>query len=46
MEQGEGYVMKGETVREITYNGDRMSADGGCEVAVIAGTRCGWVMLR
>ena len=31
-----------ETVREFTYHGDRVSAGGGCEVAVTARTRCGW----
>ena len=35
-----------ETVREFTYPGDRVSAGGGCEVAVTARTRCGWVMFR
>ena len=30
-----------ETVREITYLGDRVNADGGCEAAVIATARCG-----
>ena len=32
-----------ETVREFTYLGDRVSAGGGCEAAVTARTRCGWV---
>ena len=32
-----------ETVREFTYLGDRMSADGVCEAAVTAATICGWV---
>ena len=35
-----------ETVREFTYIGDRVSAGGGCEAAVTARTRCGWVRLR
>ena len=35
-----------ETVREFTYFGDRVSACGGCEAAVTARTRCGWVKLR
>ena len=35
-----------ETVCEFTYLGDRVSAGGGCEAAVTAGTRCGWVMFR
>ena len=30
-----------ETVREFTYLGDRVSADGGCETAVTARTSCG-----
>ena len=34
-----------ETVREFTYLGDRVSAGGGCEVAVTARTRCWWVSL-
>ena len=33
-----------ETVMEFTYLGDRLSAGGGCEAAVTARTRCGWVM--
>ena len=32
-----------ETVREITYLGDRVSAGGGCEAAVTARTTYGWV---
>ena len=35
-----------ETVREITYCGDRVSAGGGCEAAVTVRTRFGWVMFR
>ena len=43
MEQ-EGKLCDGvETVREFTYLG--ASADGGCEAAVTARTRCGWVKL-
>ena len=34
------------TVREFTYLGDRVSAGRGCEAAVIARTRCGWVKFR
>ena len=30
-----------ETVMEIPYLGDRVSAGGGCEAAVTARTRCG-----
>ena len=35
-----------ETVSEFTYLGDRVGAGGGCEVAVTARTRCGWVMFK
>ena len=35
-----------KTVREFTYLGDRVSAGGGCEAAVTAITRCGWVKFR
>ena len=35
-----------ETVREVTYNGDRVSAGGGCEAALTARTRCKWAKLR
>ena len=35
-----------ETGREFAYLGDRASAGGGCEAAVTAITRCGWVKLR
>ena len=34
-----------ETVSEFTYLGDRVSASGGCEAAVTARIRCGWVKL-
>ena len=34
-----------KTVQEFTYLGDRVSAGGGCEAAVIARTRCGWASL-
>ena len=27
---------------ELTYNGFRVNAGGGCETAVTARTRCGW----
>ena len=30
-------------VREFTYLGDSVSTGGGCEAAVTARTRCGWV---
>ena len=32
-----------ETVSEFTYLGDRVNSGGGCEVAVTARTRYGWV---
>ena len=35
-----------KTLREFTYPGDRVSAGGGCEAAVTARTRYGWVKLR
>ena len=35
-----------ETVRELTYLGDRVSDGGGCEAAVTARTRCGWAKFR
>ena len=35
-----------ETVREVTYLGDWVSAGGGFEAAVTALTRCGWVRFR
>ena len=35
-----------ETVSKFTYFGDRISASGGCEAAVTARTRCGWVKIR
>ena len=35
-----------ETVQEFAYIGDRVSAGGGCEAAVTARTRCGWVKFR
>ena len=35
-----------ETVRELTYLGDRMSPGGGCEKAATARTRGGWAKPR
>ena len=35
-----------EVVREFTYPGDSVSAFVECEVAVAAGTKCGWVRIR
>ena len=46
MEQEEKLCDEVETVREFTYLGDRVSAGGGCEAAVSARIRCGWVKLR
>ena len=37
---------KVETVRTFTYLGDRVSTGGGCETAVTARARCGWVKFR
>ena len=46
MEQEETLCDEVETVRKFTYLGDRVFAGGGCEAAVTARTRCGWVKLR
>ena len=35
-----------ETVWKFTYLGDMVSAGEGCETAVTARTRCGWVNFR
>ena len=35
-----------ETVRELCYLGDRVNASGGCEAAVTAKARIGWVKFR
>ena len=35
-----------ETVSKFTYLSDRVNAGGGCEAAVTARTRCGWVKFR
>ena len=35
-----------EGVRELAFLGDRVSVDGGCEAAVTAITRYGWVAFR
>ena len=35
-----------ETEREFTYIVDRVSAGGGCDAAVTARSRCGWVKSR
>ena len=44
MEQEEKLCDEVETVNEFTYLGDRVS--GGCEAAVTARRRCGWVNFR
>ena len=46
VEQEEKLCDEAENVREFTYLGGRLSAGGGCEAAVTARTRCGWVKLR
>ena len=46
MEQEEKLCDEVETVRELTYLGDRADAGGGCEAAVTVITRCGWAKLR
>ena len=46
MEQEEKLCDEVETVGEFTYIGDRLNACGGCEAAVTAITRCGWVKFR
>ena len=45
MEQEEKLCEEVKTVREFTYLGDMVSADGGCE-AVTTRTRCRWAKLR
>ena len=35
-----------ETVSKFTYLGDRLNATGGCETAVTAGSRIGWMKFR
>jgi len=35
-----------ETMTEFSYLGDRLNATGGCEVAVPATTRIGWMNFR
>ena len=46
VEQEEKLCDEVETVREVTYLGDRVSAGGGCEASVTARTRCGLVKFR
>ena len=40
MEQEEKLCNEGISLKEFTYLGGRLSADGGCETAVIVKTRC------
>ena len=46
MEQEEKLCDEMETVRKFTCLGDRVSAGGGCEAAVTARTRFGWIKSR
>ena len=46
MKQEERLFDEVKTVSEFTYLCDRISAGGGCDSAVTARTRCGWVKLR
>ena len=46
MEQEEKLCDGAEKARELTYHGDRVSADGGCETAVTVRTKCGWAKSR
>ena len=46
VEQEEKLCDEVKTVMKFTYLGERVSIGGGCEAAVTAITRCGWVMLR
>ena len=43
MKQEEKFCDEVETVRELAYPGDRVSAGGGYEADVTDRTRCGWV---
>ena len=46
VEQEEKLCDEVETVSEFTYLGDRVSAGVGCEAAITARTRCGWIKCR
>ena len=46
VEQDEKLCDEVKTVSVFTYLGDRVSAGGGCEAAMTASTRCGWVEVR
>ena len=45
MEKEERLCNEEETVREVIYLGDWVSVGEGCEAAVTARTRCGWLSL-
>ena len=45
-EQVEELCEEVETVRSFCYLGDRVDANGGCEIAVTARARLGWVKFR
>ena len=46
VEQGVKLCNEVETVEEVIYLGDRVSAGRVCDIAVPARTRCGWVKFR
>ena len=46
MEQEEKLYDEVETLQELTYLGNRVSAGGGCETVVTVRTRCGWIKFR
>ena len=46
MELNEKKCDEVKTVWEFTYLGDKVSEGEGCETAVTARTRCGWVKFR
>ena len=46
VEQREKLCDEVESVKEFTYLGDKVSVDGGCEAAVTARVRFGWVKFR
>jgi len=46
MDSVEGLSEELETVKGFCYLGDRVNAGGGCEAAVTATARIGWVKFR
>ena len=46
VEQEKRFCDEVETMRKFTYLCCRVSVGGGCEAAVTARTRCGWVKFR